>query len=913
MPSGYDNCTERSVQPSLALSVIASSAVAQLGASQASSSPDPSLPPLPAIESNITNEPSPLTLPSSSAPSTQNEVRISARRVEYDTTSNGVLLSVPVTSDLPQANRANCSQYQEGYDSDGEIGPFFDAIENQRYDNDEIFNEEEPERAEENIVNEESEMQQADEPMANLPNYHTMTVAQLKDELRKRNLSVNGRKEVLIQRLLTPQPSNMAGQRANTTREQRNPQALPGFSPHAAWVSLTCSNERVQEPNQHHPHLVGPTVPTGQQEAPKFNFAETFDRPPFTAMTSSVKVNAHGKPLHGRNGQPIYQDEIRDEGRANIEWLKSKKLTSDSTPAQWIDALLPLKKRQGDSTGIVTVEEWATYTNLKAILLNAGSTIYQGTFVPFTPQEIRRFVALYILQGLSPSPQIKMKFLSQSMDPINGSDLCYRVFGLNASKRHKEFKAFFTIQDPRKIVPSKKTHPNFKVDPFLRSIQAESMQAFDLGKYISIDEQTIGFKGNHADKLRISYKKEGDGFQCDAICCDGFTYSFFMRNMPAPKSYLDKGLSPLHARCLFLLDQVKDQYHVCGVDNLYTSARFFREAYIGKNKVLCHGVARKSGRGIPKSVIQEEMKKKTDQDRMRGTTKAAVLTNDPDIPDLVAFSVYDTKPVHFLSMACTGLKWIEKKKKVFDSHAQRSINMSFLRPEVTDMYNNDMNNVDIADQLRGTYRLDRWMRKRKWWWSIWMWGVQVLLVNAYVLYRSAHLLIWKTEKKKILSHYDFREQIVKAWLEGDSGNESQRKRKQVSTSSSEGDEVGRGRTRSSTISIQTSASLTRRSCKVTDSTLDPTSGELKVRLDNDFHYPTPPPGNKYPPCSLCRWALSDGTSRDTRVRGASISTCDRCNVSLCLSCFKPFHTITDVAKLKSEVRKRHESKNNGNT
>jgi hypothetical protein len=138
MPSGYDNCTERSVQPSLALSVIASSAVAQLGASQASSSPDPSLPPLPAIESNITNEPSPLTLPSSSAPSTQNEVRISARRVEYDTTSNGVLLSVPVTSDLPQANRANCSQYQEGYDSDGEIGPFFDAIENQRYDNDEI-------------------------------------------------------------------------------------------------------------------------------------------------------------------------------------------------------------------------------------------------------------------------------------------------------------------------------------------------------------------------------------------------------------------------------------------------------------------------------------------------------------------------------------------------------------------------------------------------------------------------------------------------------------------------------------------------------------------------------------------------------------------------------------------------------
>ncbi len=46
---------------------------------------------------------------------------------------------------------------------------------------------------------------------------------------------------------------------------------------------------------------------------------------------------------------------------------------------------------------------------------------------------------------------------------------------------------------------------------------------------------------------------------------------------------------------------------------------------------------------------------------MPGTRKAAVLTSDPEAPNLVAFSVYDTKPAHFLSMACTGLKRIEKK------------------------------------------------------------------------------------------------------------------------------------------------------------------------------------------------------------------------------------------------------------
>ena len=43
------------------------------------------------------------------------------------------------------------------------------------------------------------------------------------------------------------------------------------------------------------------------------------------------------------------------------------------------------------------------------------------------------------------------------------------------------------------------------------------MRAWRLGRDISGDEQMIGFRGRHVDKLRITYKVEGDGFQCDAI------------------------------------------------------------------------------------------------------------------------------------------------------------------------------------------------------------------------------------------------------------------------------------------------------------------------------------------------------------------------------------------------------------
>jgi len=179
---------------------------------------------------------------------------------------------------------------------------------------------------------------------------------------------------------------------------------------------------------------------------------------------------------------------------------------------------------------------------------------------------------------------------------------------------------------------------------------------------------------------------------------------------------------------------------------------------------MVHGVARKSGRGLPRCIIQEKEQNRNLQTKVHGTTKAAVWGGDSECPDIVAFSVYDTKPVNFLSTACTSLKWKEKTKNVFDKDAGMNIMLRFLWPEITDDYNHGMNNVDQADQLRGTYFFDHWMQKHKWWWAIWMWGVQLLLVNTYVMYKTAHLLIWKTSKKEKLSQYDFGKSIVLQWF-----------------------------------------------------------------------------------------------------------------------------------------------------
>ena len=122
---------------------------------------------------------------------------------------------------------------------------------------------------------------------------------------------------------------------------------------------------------------------------------------------------------------------------------------------------------------------------------------------------------------------------------------------------------------------------------------------------ISVDEQTIGFQGRHVAKLRITYKREGDGFQYDVLCDSGCTYTFYFRHDPLPVQY--NHLSPLHTRVMSLFDSLTDQFHECGMDNLYMSAKFCKDAYNHPAKVKLHGVARKAGRGLPLSVIQEEM------------------------------------------------------------------------------------------------------------------------------------------------------------------------------------------------------------------------------------------------------------------------------------------------------------------
>ena len=89
------------------------------------------------------------------------------------------------------------------------------------------------------------------------------------------------------------------------------------------------------------------------------------------------------------------------------------------------------------------------------------------------------------------------------------------ALGPNCIRRHRHFKSFFCVQDLRKDNPSRKTHPNWKIERLLKQVLRVSKEAMIPGRDASIDEQTIGFQGHHADKKRHNENNEGGGFQCD--------------------------------------------------------------------------------------------------------------------------------------------------------------------------------------------------------------------------------------------------------------------------------------------------------------------------------------------------------------------------------------------------------------
>jgi hypothetical protein len=107
---------------------------------------------------------------------------VSTSNAPYQAATNGAYLSAPELIGLRSIACLNEDTHDLGYDSDGEMTPFLDAVENEQPFEEYQDNAAAPPQQSENII-------------------RAMKVSELRNELRSRNKTVSNAKDVLIQRL----------------------------------------------------------------------------------------------------------------------------------------------------------------------------------------------------------------------------------------------------------------------------------------------------------------------------------------------------------------------------------------------------------------------------------------------------------------------------------------------------------------------------------------------------------------------------------------------------------------------------------------------------------------------------------------------------------------------------------------
>ncbi len=178
-----------------------------------------------------------------------------------------------------------------------------------------------------------------------------MTVNQLKEELGKRKLSKNGVKGTLQQHLLARINAPVSSE-SQAQHEPPQTTLLYGFDLSARWRELKHNETPVGEPTRPN-HLRGPSVSQNEDEFKKLNFDEHVSAHPLLLCHKSqmVKLGQRKQPLKDKRVQMMYEKEIQNEGRANVQWLNKHKLTKDSEPHDWFEALLPFTSTE-ESFGI---------------------------------------------------------------------------------------------------------------------------------------------------------------------------------------------------------------------------------------------------------------------------------------------------------------------------------------------------------------------------------------------------------------------------------------------------------------------------------------------------------------------------------------------------------------------------------
>ena len=426
---------------------------------------------------------------------------------------------------------------------------------------------------------------------------------------------------------------------------------------------------------------------------------------------------------------------------------------------------------------------------------------------PVNFDEIKAFLGIRMYMSIVNLPQTDMYW---SQDPVFGNLFIRHVMQRN---RFDKISQYFHVADISSNPPRGNPLHNklAHVHPFLEAVRRNCTERYHPHQNVSVDEAMVAFRGRLGFRQYIPSKpcKYGIKVWMRADPHNGYCQDFQVYTGKTGNGKPEGGLGARVVKDL--VAGIGGKSHIFNCDNFFSSPALFSD--LSKDQIFARGTVRQDRKGLPPPGLFSKKKLKTQGESV--VSQKGILS---------AVKWQDKKTVSLLSAADAPLQMTEVKRKKKDGSSTL-----VPCPLVVQTYNQFMNGVDYADQLRNEYPTYR--RSKKWWhylfWFLW----DISVCNAFILMKEspAHQRKTKGNKEKKLTLLEFKMALAKTFI----GNyRASRKR-----------------------------SLT--------SSIDPT-GDCRM-----------PTRGKKARCPECRF--------QGRGRKEPSNRCQQCNVSLCVECFAPYH------------------------
>lgn len=406
---------------------------------------------------------------------------------------------------------------------------------------------------------------------------------------------------------------------------------------------------------------------------------------------------------------------------------KRKKIKKKITERNWIKKDIPISKKKNISWNVQKPDflnvDWSPVTIFGEIITDEildevvlQTILYarqkNNTTFSVTREELRLFLAILLTSGYACLPQRRL-YWSPSIDVNNTA-----ISSAMCRNRFEQIMQYLHFADNTKLDKKDKVA---KLRPLFCMLNERFLFLQPRQQQLSVDESMVPYYGRHNCKQFIRGKPIRFGYK---VWCLNTRLGYLVQFEPYQGAGTVDIIEKLGMGGSVVVDLISELPEHSNIDlycdNLFTSPELID--YLSKKGYNVTGTVRanRCEKCPLKNVALLKKEKRGTFEYMFDEKQNNVLLvrwNDNNVVT-IASNVHGVYPL------VKAKRWSNSEKKIIEID----------QPNVVAQYNHCMGGTDRMDQNIGNYRCS--IRSKKWWWPLFIFGLEAAVQNAWQLYRE---------------------------------------------------------------------------------------------------------------------------------------------------------------------------------